>query len=216
MTPQLFKRSILIISLVLLSSFILACGRRSREASTITAVNGSGEPYVGRNSNAAGNSNRAGDMGEASSNEFEGTAGSVFHKSYNGVPVLLREIRAAEQSGFDRVVFEFDGPEIPNYKVEYVDKPVRQCGSGEVAQVAGDGWLEIRFNPANAHTEAGQPTVADRERRPGLPVLKELEITCDFEAEVAVVLGVSSPNRYRVLNLSNPTRVVIDIKHKNK
>ena len=152
----------------------------------------------------------------ATSDEFEGTAGSVFHKTYKGGPVLLREIRTAEQNGFDRVVFEFDGPEIPNYQVEYVDKPVLQCGSGDVVQVAGDGWLEIRFNPANAHTEAGQPTIAYRERSLSLPILKELEITCDFEAEVAMVLGVSSPNRYRVLNLSDPTRVVINIKHKNR
>ena len=215
MKLQHIKQTILTISLIAFSVFIMACERR-REASAVIAINGSGEPYVARNGNAAGNSNRSGDMGEASSNEFEGTAGSVFHKNYNGAPVLLREIRNARGNGFDRVVFEFDGPEIPNYSIEYVDKPVRQCGSGNVVQVAGDGWLEVKFNPANAHTEAGHPTIADRERRLTLPVLKELEITCDFEAEVAVVLGVASPNRYRVLNLSNPTRVVVDIKHKSK
>ncbi|HEX5734234.1 MAG TPA: hypothetical protein VF131_15475 [Blastocatellia bacterium] len=218
MEPRHVKQSILTISLLLLSSFIMACWR-GEDKGTVTVTNTSGDKKVDdgtSNRNAAGNSNQAGDTGEAASNEFEGTAGSVSHKNYNGAPVLLREIRTAQQSGFDRVVFEFDGPDVPNYNVEYVDKPVYQCGSGDVVQVAGDGWLAIKFTPANAHTEAGQPTIADRERRLSLPVLKELEITCDFEAEVAIVLGVSSPNRYRVLNLSNPTRVVIDIKHKNK
>ena len=38
-------------------------------------------------------------------------------------------------------------------------------------------------------------TVADRERAPNLPIIKELKITCDFEGEVTWVLGVSSPNR---------------------
>ena len=214
MNPQHFKRSVMAIGLMTFSFFIMACGR-SEDKGTVTVTTTSGDIKVD-NQNAAGNSNRAGDMGEASSNEFEGTSGSVFHKNYNGGPVLLREIRTAEQNGFDRVVFEFDGPEIPNYKIEYVDKPVYQCGSGDAVPVAGDGWLEIRFNPANAHTEAGQPTISDRERRLSLPVLKELEITCDFEAEVAAVLGVSSPNRFRVLNLSDPARVVIDVKHKNR
>ena len=206
MTSQLFKQSSLTISMLLFSLFVIACAGKNESNNQTSSGNANVQappPAAAENRNAA-------------SDEFEGTAGIVVRKEFKGAPVLLREIRTAEQNGFDRIAFEFDGPEIPNYKVEYVDKPVRQCGSGDVTQVAGDGWLEIRFNPANAHTEAGQPTIADRERRLSLPVLKELEITCDFEAEVAVVLGVSSPNRYRVLNLSNPTRVVIDIKHTNK
>jgi len=43
--------------------------------------------------------------------------------------------------------------------------------------------------------------------------VKELISTCDFEAEVEWVAGVASPNRYRVLELRNPTRLVVDIKH---
>ena len=211
MTFQLFKQSGLTISLILFSLFVVACAGKNETNNQTSPGNANLQaPNVQTQPPAAAETRNA------SSDEFEGTAGSVFHKTYKGGPVLLREIRTAEQNGFDRVVFEFDGPEIPNYQVEYVDKPVRQCGSGDVVQVAGDGWLEIRFNPANAHTEAGQPTIADRERRLSLPIVKELEITCDFEAEVAMVLGVSSPNRYRVLNLSDPTRVGIDIKHKNR
>jgi len=46
-----------------------------------------------------------------------------------------------------------------------------------------------------------------------LPVLSELELTCDFEAVVTWVLGVESPNRYRIRELNGPPRLVIDIKH---
>lgn len=216
MTFQLFKQSGLAISLILFSLFVIACAGKNETNNQTSPANANVQAPNVQAPNVQTPVPAAAENRNASSNEFEGTAGSVFHKTYNGGPVLLREIRTAEQDGFDRVVFEFDGPEIPNYQVEYVDKPVHQCGSGDVVQVAGDGWLEIRFNPANAHTEAGQPTIAYRERSLSLPILKELEITCDFEAEVAMVLGVSSPNRYRVLNLSDPTRVVIDIKHKNR
>lgn len=128
-------------------------------------------------------------------------------------PATLRAVRAARNEGWDRVVFEFDGASVPGYRVEYVDRPVRKCGSGDATEVAGQGWLEVRITPAQAHTDAGQATIADRERRLALPVLKELEQTCDFEADVTWVLGVASPNRYRVQELTGPARLVVDVRH---
>ncbi len=125
---------------------------------------------------------------------------------------LLSSVRAARHEGFDRVVFEFKG-ELPNYHVEYVDKPVRKCGSGEATLLEGDGWLSVAFEPANAHTEAGAPTVTELEQHPNLPIVRELELTCDFEAHVTWVAGVASPNRYRISKLSDPTRFVVDIRH---
>ncbi len=141
------------------------------------------------------------------------TAGLSEKARPDGYPAVLRGVRSASQAGFDRVVFEFEGTTLPGYQVEYVDKPVRQCGSGDAVAVAGDGWLEVRLTPAQAHTEAGEATVAERERALTLPVLRELESTCDFEAHVTWVLGVASPNRYRVLELSSPARLVVDIQH---
>jgi hypothetical protein len=219
MTSQNFKLSILAISLSAFSLFVMACAGKNESSNQSSSGNANAQappPAGAENRNATGNSNRTGEPGDSSPDEFEGTAGSVSRAGFDVAPALLREIRTAEQDGFDRVVFEFEGAEIPNYRVEYIDKPVRQCASGKVVPIAGDGWLEVKFHSTNAHTETGQPTIKDRERRLSLPILKELEITCDFEAEVAVVLGVASPNRYRALNLYNPTRVVVDIKHKNK
>jgi hypothetical protein len=43
--------------------------------------------------------------------------------------------------------------------------------------------------------------------------LYELELTCDFEAVVTWVLGLESPNRYQVRELSNPPRLVVDVRH---
>ncbi len=150
--------------------------------------------------------------GDPSSQEFEGTAGVTEKRRQDVGPVVLRAVRLASHPGFDRVVFEFEGGNLPGYKIEYVDRPVRQCGSGDVVRVAGDGWLSVRLTPAQAHTEAGKPTVTERNKRPNLPVLKEMKIICDFEADVEWILGLASPNRYRVLELNGPTRLVVDIK----
>lgn len=125
--------------------------------------------------------------------------------------VTLTGVRQAANPGFDRVVFEFSGGARPGYHIEYVDRPVRECGSGRVVPLQGDGWLLVRLEPARMHTDAGQPTVTDRQRRPQLSVLRELRTICDFEAQVEWVLAVAAPNRYRVLELSEPTRLVVDV-----
>ncbi|HEX2080500.1 MAG TPA: hypothetical protein VHG08_22545, partial [Longimicrobium sp.] len=74
-----------------------------------------------------------------------------------------------------------------------------------------DAWLSITLRGAQAHTESGQATVADRERRLRMPVVRELEFVCDFEGVVQIVLGVSSPNRFRIVELQNPTRLIVDV-----
>jgi len=147
--------------------------------------------------------------------EFEGIAG-ITEKKNAGIKGVARmtEVRSAKHANYDRVVFEFVGSEMPTYHLEYIDKPVHQCGSGNTVPLAGDGWLEVRFSDAQAHDGSGNATITDRERSPNLPIVKDLKITCDFESEVTWVLGVASPNRYRVMELKNPTRLAVDIKHK--
>lgn len=138
------------------------------------------------------------------------TAGVVDQPRPGAPTATLVAVRTGTHEGFDRVVFEFDR-QVPGYHVEYIDRPVRQCGSGDVTQVMGDGWLEVRMFPAKTHTDDGRPTVTERERFTKLPVLSELEVTCDFEAVVTWVAGVESPNRYQVRELNNPPRLVVDI-----
>jgi len=144
----------------------------------------------------------------------EWTAGIVDQKAPGARVALLRAVRAARHEGLDRVVFEFEGAGLPGYHLEYIDRPVRRCGSGDVAELLGDAWLQIAFEPAAAHTEAGKALLEAREQRPALPIVREVELTCDFEAQVSVVLGVASPNRFRVLELASPTRLVVDVRHR--
>jgi hypothetical protein len=145
---------------------------------------------------------------------FEGTAGVTEKKRPDAPQARLAAVRTGEHDGYDRVVFEYEGSALPGYHVEYVDKPVRRCGSGNATDVAGDAWLMVRMTPAVAHGEKGGATVKAQERRLKLPVLRELEQTCDFEGHVDWVLGVASPGRYRVLELSSPARIVVDVLHR--
>lgn len=140
---------------------------------------------------------------------FEGTAG-ITDVPRGGEVAKLVTVRTGGHEGYDRVVFEFAAG-VPGYHVEYVDKPVRRCGSGEPAAIAGDGWLQIRLQPAAAHDDYGNATVTDRSQHLDLPIARQLELTCDYEADVTWVVGVASPNPYRVLELADPPRLVVDI-----
>ena len=128
------------------------------------------------------------------------------------VPTTLRGVRAASNpDGFDRMVLDFGADPVPGWHTVYAARPGLACGSGEPVQVEGQRWLRVRLQTAQAHDDQGQPTVRQRRLPLGMPVLREMAISCDYEGEVEVVLGVSAANPYRVMQLANPTRLVIDI-----
>ncbi len=143
---------------------------------------------------------------------FTGTLGTAEVQKGLERPVTLQSVSTTSCEGFDRVVFEFNTPATPGYHVSYIDKPIRQCGSGNTVPVAGDAWLEVRMKPAQAHTDAGQSTIAQTNRTVNLPNLRQLVQTCDFEGNVTWVLGVGNPKRFRVVELTNPSRIVVDVK----
>lgn len=192
---------------------VIAVGCATEDKKATPANNATAPLATGNQNHNADAKPGAPDSTPAAEDTFEGTAG-ITRKDFPGRGVVtVKEVRAAQNPNYDRVVFEFEGDALPSYHVEYVDKPVRQCGSGEAMRIEGDGWLLVKFTPARAHTDEGKATVTSREQKFGFPILKELEFACDFEAEVAVALGVAAPNKYRVLELQNPSRLVVDIKH---
>jgi hypothetical protein len=127
---------------------------------------------------------------------------------------LLSGLRTGVHETFERVILELagGGSGFPSYHVEYIDRPLFECGSGRQVQPIGDAWLEIRMEPLNAHTEEGQPTIPRAPRDfPELANIRRLYVTCDFEAVTTLVLAVASPNRFRVLTLEEPRRIVVDV-----
>jgi hypothetical protein len=202
-----------ILTIVLCCVFVLSCTNRNR-------IEPPPAPSAPAQSPSSVDENVAGGLatpepGETASTEFRGTIGISEEKRANIQPVLLKAVRTGKHESFDRVVFEFEGDTVPGYHIEHVDHPVRDCGQGAVVPISGDGFLLIRMQPSNAHTEAGEASVQKRQQSPNLPVLKELKLICDFEADVQWILGLASPNRYRVLELTNPSRLVVDVAHES-
>lgn len=147
---------------------------------------------------------------------FAGTLEPVHRLSTSVVAraAVLQAVRAGREPGFDRAVFEFSGPGLPGYQVHYAAEPIRACGSGATVPLAGAGHLVVRFEPAQAHDSMGHVTVADRALAPQLPQVLELKLVCDFEGQVEWAVGLAARRPFRVLEDSQPPRVILDVRHR--
>ena len=128
---------------------------------------------------------------------------------------VLTKLRTGRHDEFERIVLELGdrGGGFPGHTVEYVDRPLHDCGSGEETFPVGDAWLEIRLYPIDAHTQEGQPTVDHKPHDlPGLENILRVYTTCDFEAVVTLVLAMRSPKEFRVFRLDAPRRIVVDVR----
>lgn len=144
------------------------------------------------------------------------TVGNSSAESTRGADVdspILRAVRTGVQPGADRLVFEFEGRGLPKWHIEYVDRPVYDCGAGEAIRLPGDAWLMVRFSGARAHDDAGQGTTGPKLRTLDHPNLIALARICDFEAEVTWVAAVRTPKGYTPRVLADPSRLVVDIAH---
>jgi len=153
---------------------------------------------------------------------FEGTLGVTEKKNPNakGNPTLVN-LSINRYGNYDGVMFEFAGPEVPSYRVEYVDGPIRLCGSEEVVPIGGEAWLSIKFTGAKAHIETGEPTIDDMTLPRDVAVLKDFKLICDTDGTLEWVLGISSRNKYQVGNSGEYAKkrndqsfIEVDIKHK--
>lgn len=125
---------------------------------------------------------------------------------------LLTDVRVGGHTTFDRVVFQFAGP-APGHHVRYVDEVV-QDGSGIPIHLKGRAFLEATMQPAAAHDDNGAPTF------PGpLPAivnfaaLRDIADAGDFEGVITWGIGVAAATPFQVRQLSNPSRIAVDVAH---
>jgi hypothetical protein len=126
---------------------------------------------------------------------------------------LLTNVRTGQHPTFDRVVFDLTGGQVQD-SVQSIPEPV-SCGSGKTISAPGVEFLEVRLTPAAAHDENGNSTYpGSRKLTPGLPSVKSVVFTCDFEADLSIAIGVGKANpTYRAYYLTSPLRYVVDIDH---
>jgi hypothetical protein len=127
-----------------------------------------------------------------------------------GGPGKLTTLRAGRHGGYDRVVFQLDGS-IPYYSVRYVPQ-VHLDGSGEPLRLRGAAFLEVVIR-APTHDEHYRPVLTPTRLRPDFPALREVNAPASFEGQTTAGIGLAHRVGFRVLELANPTRIVIDLAH---
>ncbi len=116
-------------------------------------------------------------------------------------------IRVAHHVGYDRLVIGFaTSNTMPQYQL------TQQATSHFVRDASGqpvtlDGSAGLRVVMRNADITPG----ASSDLQPALPAIREVEQIGNFERVVSYGVGLATPACFRVLELSGPTRLVIDV-----
>ena len=124
-----------------------------------------------------------------------------------GASGTLSSIRFAHHDGYDRLVFGFaTSNTMPEYQLTPQSSATfAQDASGR--PVALQGAAGIRAVLRNSDIVAGAPG----DQKAGLPELREVANIGNFERVVSYGIGLNDAACFRVIELTSPTRLVIDV-----
>jgi len=130
----------------------------------------------------------------------------------------IEEVLLLSGEGFDRFVVTFrdDAPSFPGYTIEYQDEPSSACGDESgAADFDSDAaaHLSLTIRAVRGHEDDGTNTSGPNEIPGGSEHVSAVHKTCDFEGVAAWVFDLSAQHPYRILELQNPVRFVIDVQH---
>jgi hypothetical protein len=132
---------------------------------------------------------------------------------------LLERIALGRHEGYDRVVFQFKN-DLPGYRVEYVQPPLKEDGSGNPVSIDGNAVVVVRMEPASGfdlNTGEGVLVYTGPKRiegsTAGTSVVKELARTGDFEAVLSWAIGLSDKVDFRVTTTTSPDRLIVDFRN---
>jgi hypothetical protein len=134
--------------------------------------------------------------------------GTDFH------PLITQYLRIGTHTGYDRIVFEYDGG-TPFVEIDLAEPPFVQNPSGLELDVDGSPVFRITLTGATKFdTETGeQPYQGPTNFEPGYPQLVQFIESGDFEATHSWYLGTNGSQCLRAFTLTGPDRLVIDIQH---
>ena len=129
-----------------------------------------------------------------------------------GATALLDRIAVGRHEGYDRVVFQFQNG-LPGYRVEYVQPPLKEDGSGKPVSVQGNAVVVVRMDPASGfdlNTGEGVMVYKGPKRidaaGAGATAVRELVRTGDFEAVLSWAIGLEAKAAFRVTTATSPSR----------
>lgn len=125
----------------------------------------------------------------------------------------ITDVRVGTHDGYDRVTFQFSGG-MPQTLVEGVLPPFYADPSNQPIDINGTAFLKVTMNGGTRFTTSGGMSYTGGINfQPGFPRLVQLREGGDFEAVATWYIGLSGGSCYRVIALTSPSRLVIDLEH---
>jgi hypothetical protein len=151
---------------------------------------------------------------------LEGAATTPVEGESSGTEIaLLERVALGRHEGFDRVVFQFRS-HVPGYRVEYVEPPLKEDGSGNVVQLKGNAFVVVRMEQASGFdlTVNEGELVYKGPRRfqgsaAGTAIVREVVRTGDFEAVLSWAVGLEDRVDFRVRTANSPARLIVDFRN---
>ncbi|MBE1515162.1 AMIN-like domain-containing (lipo)protein [Nesterenkonia halotolerans] len=126
----------------------------------------------------------------------------------------LVEVRVGQHEGYDRVVFEHNGPSELGYQVEYVDSPT-DPQLAEPIDVPGEAFISIGVAGLGLPTSNFDSVLSGPIE--GVDTRSQLvygvHALSPFEAQSTYFIGVDQQRDFRVQVLEDPVRLVVDLAH---
>ena len=126
--------------------------------------------------------------------------------------VYLTDVRVAKNKGFDRLVFEFTGA-LPRYRVGYATKLEMDGEDIKPVKVKGKSVVSINLQSLPYPEDPNYKDIVLPSKKPGLRSFAEIQETEWFEGVRFYLVGLESRSKFRVQELSDPYRLVIDFRH---
>jgi hypothetical protein len=124
-----------------------------------------------------------------------------------GAAATVYDVRVAYHDGYDRLVIGFPTANaMPQYQLtQQATAHFVRDASGQPVVISGSAGIRLVIR--NADIVSGAPT----DIKPNLPAIREVAQIGNFERVVSYGVGLATPACFRVLELTGPTRLVIDV-----
>ncbi|MDO5627856.1 MAG: hypothetical protein Q4G43_05980 [Mobilicoccus sp.] len=128
---------------------------------------------------------------------------------------MLTAVRAGQHEGFDRIVIDVDGPDVPPWETEYVEEVLDP--KGESWTVRGEALLRILVH-APARDTDWNPTVPPAQEAvdvAGFESLRQVAFVGEHHGTATFAVGVDEARPVTTDMVSDGThhRLVVDVPH---
>jgi hypothetical protein len=206
-------KSTALLPVILLALLLGACGTAGSSSGTDSPA-ASGSAVAGQGASVGAS---ASPSQEPSPEPSDGLGDFDCSSPQSGAGTVARaqitDVRVGTHAAYDRVVFVL-GNGIPEFTLEKATPPLLKDPSGLPLEVKGEAFWRLVMQGGTKLSPSGTLTYdGETDLKPSFPQLAELIEGGDFEAVSTWYLGLNSPSCVRVLALTAPSRLVIDIEH---